>query len=264
MAEREAVGAEGGLLERHRSLRAKDYSKMIDGLDPAEVAALEAHVSRAAMEANAAPVIEDLARRLVVEKLRNGFPFADVVDEALHEANINSVGGSEEVPMGEAEKKVRDNLSLMLIAYNEPIYDPQRVMSFIQEIMEIRQVDESQRESARQELLSRLKSLENTDDRFLFPVLRDALKRAVKRPEISAWALTDSELVSVYQATGGSSDLLTEAGLAVTPLSMVPFLAPVLAPAAAAAGFAGYQQHRMQEAYARELRRRGFLALPNE
>jgi hypothetical protein len=239
------------LLRQNQALRDQSYGEMTDSLHPDEVAAYEEHVRQAAQKANTSAEVEDLARRFVARNLKSGMPFADAVDDALHEAGLKVV---EERQIGETEKQARNYLSLMLIAHNEPIYDPERILTFINEIMGIRQVEESQRGAARRDLLSRLKSLEKTDDRFLFPKLRDALNRAVERPELSAWALTDDELRDAYRGTGEFSKFLDDLSTATAPLLFVPWMAEA----------GSRQQSWMENAYARELRRRGFLTLPEE
>jgi hypothetical protein len=197
-----------------------------------------------------------------VENLRDGLPFADAVDEALHETSMNSAAGSEKTPVGEPEKQVRDLLSLMTPGYPAEIHDADHALALIHEVMAIRHVGAADRGRALKDLLGKLRAkLEGTEDRFLFPVLRNAAERAVYEPHLAPWALTDSELVGVYKAVEGSSELLGDVSAATAPAGLISLPAGLVS---LAAGLGSRQQASFRKAYERELQRRGFLKRPGE
>lgn len=249
-------GVEGP--DSYDDLPREDYGVLADRLDPAEVAALEAHVERAGRAAGAGASAEELARRLAVRNLRAGFPFGDAVDQALNEAGIAAAGGPgsrpNNQPMEPAEREARELLSLMTPDFPSAIQDPERALTFVRDVMAFRQTPEANRSAAYKALHEKLATLEGTEDRFLYPILRDALKRAHNRPETVPWALTDAELRSVYDAMGKSGELLSNVGSVTEPLPLVPQMADAGA----------LQQSWMRRSYERELKRRGYLKLPGD
>ncbi len=265
------LSADDAVLRQHQSLRAEDYSEMLDGLDPAEVAAFEAHVRRAASGANAPPEIEDLARRFVVKKLRTGMPFADAVAEALYEAGIDA---AKEVAMGEADsredapplpqqREEEDVDRLLRVIGINPVLregDAETVLPLVKEIMQVRTYAAAGEYQRIKDLRKKIEKLDGTEHRFLYKPLTAKLDRALQRPETVPWALSDGEVYSVYKSLGGSVDALTIGGMTLAVLEK--FLAPAYL-LSWATSLAGFQQNQMRKLYEAELYRRGIFRKPN-
>ena len=239
----------------HSSLLEKEYADLIEGLSRSEVASFEEHIRRAVEESGASLQTADLARRLVASNLRSGFPLGDALALAFDRSGLRKVETEESAPdptTGEAEERVRALLSSMLIRYDQPIHDPERALAMIEMATNARRIMAAEGEKGFEAALAELKTLEQTDDWFLYPKLRNAVLRARSNPVTTPWALTDTELVSLFEATGGSTDMLNDTAL----------LTSFALPLSLAAGLAGRQQSKLRSSYERELKRRGFLKVP--
>ncbi|WP_420348608.1 hypothetical protein [Pelagibius sp.] len=288
--------SEQRLLNRYRPLRKENYDALVDGLDPAEVASFEEHINREAERAGASSEIEDLARRLAAQNLRNGYPFADALALALREVGIedrNLRTGNERpfmrldardqvvssnpdaapsehavtepsfVALGATRKLDEDLITLGItpalrgdIARAE---DAIVVRGLIRRIMNVRQAIAAGDLQEKESLKKEIGALEGTNQKFLVGQLQAKVNRALDRPETVPWALTDAEVYSVYRSLGGSVEV---ADFVADVAEVAALVNPYALLVAAIGELSEAQQDSLRSAYEAELYRRGIFTRP--
>ena len=198
------------------------------------------------------------------------------VSETEMEPESNDLQNVEVVSTLAVERELDELLVAMGIRPESRGKNAATVLPLVHEVMSIRTIVAEGDFERLESIKKQIAGLEGTEHRFLLPWLKLKLQRALTKPETAPWALTNAELVSGYDALGGSSEVLQALASVFGPLgglineksradgisagnkNLLKAGGRVLVLTSLTALLASVQQAQLRKAYEEELKRRTF------